>query len=112
MQSVRDTAQNQRLINHLFEEARGEDYNAEQSGGQGAYENIDSDESIRRSGQNDNNGASNGESNGRSRELHKKKSERNGNGNYQKSARNNQVKHFLKTQIQPIFGLKVKEKRR
>lgn len=102
LQSVKDTAQNQRIIDELFREVKNESNTGEQRDRQTVYEDIGRFEAVRRGSQNDNDNASKREPNGRPRGVHQEESQRNGDGNSRQGGRNQQ--YSLKIGDETVLG--------
>lgn len=102
LQSVKDTAQNQRIIDELFREVKNESNTGEQRDRQTVYEDIGRFEAVRRGSQNDNDNASKREPNGRPRGVHQEESQRNGDGNSRQGGRNQQ--YSLKIGDETVSG--------
>lgn len=102
LQSVKDTAQNQRIIDELFREVKNESNTGEQRDRQTVYEDIGRFEAVRRGGQNDNDNASKREPNGRPRSIHQEESQRDGSGDSRQDGGNQQ--YSLKIGDETVSG--------
>ncbi len=102
LQSVKDTPQNQRIIDELFREVKNESNTGEQRDSQVVYEDIGRFEAVRRGGQNDNDNASKREADGRTRGVHKEEHQRNGGGDSRQGGGNQQ--YSLKIGNETITG--------
>ncbi len=102
LQSVKDTPQNQRIIDELFREVKNESNTGEQRDSQVVYEDIGRFEAVRRGGQNDNDNASKREADGRTRGVHQEEHQRNGGGDSRQGGGNQQ--YSLKIGNETITG--------
>lgn len=102
LQSVKDTPQNQRIIDKLFREVKNESNTGEQRDSQVVYEDIGRFEAVRRGGQNDNDNASKREADGRTRGVHQEEHQRNGGGDSRQGGGNQQ--YSLKVGNETITG--------
>ena len=102
LQSVKDTPQNQRIIDELFREVKNESNAGEQRDSQVVYEDIGRFETVRRGGQNDNDNASKREADGRTRGVHQEEHQRNGGGDSRQGGGNQQ--YSLKVGNETITG--------
>ena len=102
LQSVKDTPQNQRIIDELFREVKNESNTGEQRDSQVVYEDIGRFEAVRRGGQNDNDNASKREADGRTRGVHQEEHQRNGGGDSRQGGGNQQ--YSLKIGNETIAG--------
>lgn len=102
LQSVKDTPQNQRIIDELFREVKNESNTGEQRDSQVVYEDIGRFEAVRRGGQNDNDNASKREADGRTRGVHQEEHQRNGGGDSRQGGGNQQ--YSLKVGNETITG--------
>lgn len=102
LQSVKDTAQNQRIIDELFREVKNESNTGEQRDRQTVYEDIGRFEAVRRGSQNDNDNASKREADGRTRGVHQEEHQRNGGGDSRQGGGNQQ--YSLKIGNETITG--------
>lgn len=102
LQSVKDTPQNQRIIDELFREVKNESNAGEQRDSQVVYEDIGRFETVRRGGQNDNDNASKREADGRTRGVHQEEHQRNRGGDSRQGGGNQQ--YSLKVGNETITG--------